>query len=127
MFFEKSKAKYDFLMENAKKLAYLNGALESGKYVNVASPAAAAEKLKAAAYVFFEESLKEYDDENADAPAVVLTLPEPEVIPETAEAAETSEESNAEETAADESAEEESGEDKGLHLCEIGIKAVVKK
>lgn len=111
MFFEKSKAKYDFLMENAKKLAYLNGALESGKYVNVASPAAAAEKLKAAAYGFFEESLKEYDDENADAPAVVLTLPEPEVIPETAEAAETSEESNAEETAADESAEEESGEE----------------
>lgn len=82
MFFEKSKAKYDFLMENAKKLAFLNGALESGKYVNVASPAAAAEKLKAAAYDFFEESLKEYDDENADAPAVVLTLPEPEVIPE---------------------------------------------
>lgn len=111
MFFEKSKAKYDFLMENAKKLAYLNGALESGKYVNVASPAAAAEKLKAAAYVFFEESLKEYDDENADAPAVVLTLPEPEAIPETAEAAETNEESNAEETAADESAEEESGEE----------------
>ncbi len=111
MFFEKSKAKYDFLMENAKKLAYLNGALESGKYVNVASPAAAAEKLKAAAYGFFEESLKEYDDKNADAPAVVLTLPEPEVIPETAEAAETSEESNAEETAADESAEEESGEE----------------
>ena len=91
MFFEKSKAKYDFLMENAKKLAYLNGALESGKYVNVASPAAAAEKLKAAAYGFFEESLKEYDDENADAPAVVLTLPEPEAIPETAEAAETNE------------------------------------
>lgn len=111
MFFEKSKAKYDFLMENAKKLAYLNGALESGKYVNVASPAAAAEKLKAAAYVFFEESLKEYGDENADAPAVVLTLPEPEAIPETAEAAETNEESNAEETAADESAEEESGEE----------------
>lgn len=111
MFFEKSKAKYDFLMENAKKLAYLNGALESGKYVNVASPAAAAEKLKAAAYGFFEESLKEYDDENADAPAVVLTLPEPEVIPETAEAAETNEKSNAEETAADESAEEESGEE----------------
>lgn len=111
MFFEKSKAKYDFLMENAKKLAYLNGALESGKYVNVASPAAAAEKLKAAAYGFFEESLKEYDDENADAPAVVLTLPEPEAIPETAEAAETNEESNAEETAADESAEEESGEE----------------
>lgn len=111
MFFEKSKAKYDFLMENAKKLAYLNGTLESGKYVNVASPAAAAEKLKAAAYGFFEESLKEYDDENADAPAVVLTLPEPEVIPETAEAAETSEESNAEEAAADESAEEENGEE----------------
>ncbi len=111
MFFEKSKAKYDFLMENAKKLAYLNGALESGKYVNVASPAAAAEKLKAAAYGFFEESLKEYDDENADAPAVVLTLPEPEAIPETAEAAETNEESNAEETAADESAERESSEE----------------
>lgn len=128
MFFEKSKAKYDFLMENAKKLAYLNGALESGKYVNVASPAAAAEKLKAAAYGFFEESLKEYDDENADAPAVVLTLPEPEVIPETAEVAETSEESNAEETAADESAEEESGEEeKGAEPEEEKAEEAVKE
>lgn len=76
MFFEKSKAKYDFLISNAKKLAYLNGALESGKYANVASPAAAAEKLKAAAYSFFEESLKEYDDENEDAPSVTFRAPE---------------------------------------------------
>lgn len=99
MFFEKSKAKYDFLMENAKKLAFLNGALESGKYVNVASPAVAAEKLKAAAYDFFEESLKEYDDENADAPAVVLTMPEPEVIPEPEASPDAAEEGTFEEAA----------------------------
>lgn len=82
MFFEKSKAKYDFLISNAKKLAYLNGALESGKYANVASPAAAAEKLKAAAYSFFEESLKEYDDENEDAPSVTFRAPEIKEEPE---------------------------------------------
>lgn len=85
MFFEKSKAKYDFLISNAKKLAYLNGALESGKYANVASPAAAAEKLKAAAYNFFEESLKEYDDENEGKPSVIVTAPEKPEVEITAE------------------------------------------
>lgn len=107
MFFEKSKAKYDFLMENAKKLAFLNGALESGKYVNVASPAVAAEKLKAAAYDFFEESLKEYDDENADAPAVVLTVPEPEVIPEPEASPDAAEDGTFEEAAEEAATSEE--------------------
>lgn len=85
MFFEKSKAKYDFLISNAKKLAYLNGALESGKYASVASPAVAAEKLKAAAYNFFEESLKEYDDENEGKPSVIVTAPEKPEVEITAE------------------------------------------
>ncbi len=77
MFFPKSKAKYDFLLENAKKFASLNGALETGKYMGVTSPPAASERLKTAAYDFFEESLKEYDDEEDDSPSVTKILPEP--------------------------------------------------
>lgn len=99
MFFEKSKAKYDFLISNAKKLAYLNGALESGKYATVASPAVAAEKLKAAAYGFFEESLKEYDDENENMPSVVFTPPV--IEEEAAKEEETVQEETAAENVAD--------------------------
>lgn len=95
MFFEKSKVKYDFLIENAKKLSFLNGAIDKTKYANVASPVAAAEKLKSAAYDFFDESLKEYDEPETSKPVVEFEEIEEEPVTE-----ETAEEVKAEDTEA---------------------------
>ncbi len=106
MFFEKSKVKYDFLIENAKKLTFLNGAIDKTKYANVASPVAAAEKLKSAAYDFFDESLKEYDEPETSKPVVEFEEIEEEPLTE-----ETAEEVKGENVEAEEIKEDAEAED----------------
>ena len=64
MFFEKSRAKYDYLMENAENFVVLAGILEEGNYTSIQGTKNTAEKLKITAYPFLEESLK--DDEGTD-------------------------------------------------------------
>ena len=58
MFFEKSRAKYDFLMANAENFIVLDNILEEGNYTSVQGTKNTAEKLKITAYTFLEESLK---------------------------------------------------------------------
>lgn len=62
MFFEKSKDKYNFLMESAKVFTELGEAIDNGNYPTLTGTAAStAEKLRNTAYTFFEDSLKEHD------------------------------------------------------------------
>lgn len=74
MFFQKNKAKYDYLMENAENFIELAKILEEGNYTSIQGTAATAEKLKITAYSFFEESLKgeESDDESEEIKSVII-------------------------------------------------------
>lgn len=107
MFFEKDRQKYDFLMESAEKFNDIAKLLEGGRYTSVKGVPTIANKLKSAAYDFFQESLKDHEDEfEQQTETVVVTIPEPveepsdETANETAEetAIETSEETSTEET-----------------------------
>ena len=102
MFFEKSKDKYNFLLDNSKKFLSLTELLKEGSYNSVTGTDETAEKLKLAAYTFFEDSLKEHDDEFAGNEMPVVEF---EPLPEPAE--EESEETPVEEAAAEEAPAEE--------------------
>ena len=88
MFFEKNRAKYDFLMANAENFVVLAGILEEGNYTSIQGTQNTAEKLKITAYTFLEESLKgeEADEDAEKAKSVVVINEEPveEVVEELA-------------------------------------------
>ncbi len=103
MFFEKNRQKYDFLMESAGKFTELAKLLEEGNYNAIKGVPTIGEKLKGAAYDFFQESLKDHDDEfQQQTETVVVIAPETvdvEEAPENeatqdAEEAETSDENS---------------------------------
>lgn len=82
MFFEKDRQKYDFLMESAEKFNELAKLLEEGRYASIKGVPTIANKLKSAAYDFFQESLKDHDDEfEQQTETVVLIVPETVEIP----------------------------------------------
>ncbi len=88
MFFESSKSKYDFLLESGSKFATLSEALDIGGYTTVTGTKTTAEKLKITAYSFFEDSLKEHEDEKVELPTVIEIETEPEAEEIAEEAAE---------------------------------------
>ncbi len=102
MFFEKSKDKYDFLMQNAENFVTLDTLLADGGYSTLTGTSATSEKLKKAAYGFFEESLREHDEDKG--PAVVVAPPEE---PEEPEEDDEEEEEEEEEDDEDEEPDEE--------------------
>ncbi len=82
MFFEKDRQKYDFLMESAEKFNELAKLLEEGRYASIKGVPTIANKLKSAAYDFFQESLKDHDDEfEQQTETVVVIVPETVEIP----------------------------------------------
>ena len=78
MFFEKNRAKYDFLMANAENFIILDNILAEGNYTSVQGTKNTAEKLKITAYTFLEESLKGEEDETEHVKSVVIINEEPE-------------------------------------------------
>ena len=80
MFFEKSRAKYDYLMENAENFVVLAGILEEGNYTSIQGTQNTAEKLKITAYSFLEESLKgdDSDELNEKTKSVIIINEQPE-------------------------------------------------
>ncbi len=64
MFFEKNRQKYDFLMASSEKFTELAKLLEDGKYSAIKGTTTIGDRLKGAAYDFFQESLKDHDDED---------------------------------------------------------------
>lgn len=78
MFFEKNRAKYDFLIANAENFIILDNILAEGNYTSVQGTKNTAEKLKITAYTFLEESLKGEDEETAHVKSVVIINEEPE-------------------------------------------------
>ncbi len=64
MFFEWNRQKYDFLMASAEKFNELAQLLESGKYSAIKGTTTIGDRLKGAAYDFFQESLKDHDDDD---------------------------------------------------------------
>ncbi len=86
MFFEKNRQKYDFLMESAGKFTELAKLLEEGNYNAIKGVPTIGEKLKGAAYDFFQESLKDHDDEfQQQTETVVVIAPETVDVEETPE------------------------------------------
>ena len=63
MFFKKNRQKYDFLMASAEKFTELSKLLEDGQYTTIKGTAAIGDKLKSAGYDFFQESLKDADED----------------------------------------------------------------
>lgn len=63
MFFKKNRQKYDFLMASAEKFTTLSKLLEEGQYNTIKGTAAIGDKLKSAGYDFFQESLKDNDED----------------------------------------------------------------
>lgn len=102
MFFEKNRQKYDFLMESAEKFTELSKLLEEGNYNAIKGVPTIGEKLKGAAYDFFQESLKDHDDEFRQQTETVVVI-----APETVDVDEdTSENEVSEDTAKTENADE---------------------
>ena len=95
MFFEKNRQKYEFLMASADKFSQIAKLLEEGRYASIKGVPTICEKLKAAAYDFFHESLRDHDDEFAQQTETVLVIvPETVEIPVEATEAEEAEETN---------------------------------
>lgn len=86
MFFESNRQKYDFLMESAEKFNDIAKLLEGGRYTSIKGVPTIANKLKSAAYDFFQESLKDHDDEfDSQTQTVTVLVPETVEIPEEAQ------------------------------------------
>ncbi len=99
MFFSKNREKYDFLMSSAEKFSELAKILEEGNYTSIKGTTTIGDRLKSAAYDFFQESLKDEDEEEEQTETVVVHEPETleiEAIPDE-EKSEASEEAPAEE------------------------------
>ena len=83
MFFKKNRQKYDFLMASAEKFTTLSKLLEEGQYNTIKGTAAIGDKLKSAGYDFFQESLKDNDEDfETQTETVVILAP---VVEEEAE------------------------------------------
>ncbi|MBR5442722.1 MAG: tetratricopeptide repeat protein [Clostridia bacterium] len=63
MFFERNRQKYDFLLASAEKFTELAQLLEDGKYSAIKGTTTIGDRLKGAAYDFFQESLKDHDED----------------------------------------------------------------
>ncbi len=74
MFFEKNRRKYEFLMSSAEKFARIAKLLEDGRYASIKGVPTICEKLKAAGYDFFQESLRDHDDEFEQQTETVVVL-----------------------------------------------------
>ncbi|MBQ8182897.1 MAG: hypothetical protein IJ025_03230 [Clostridia bacterium] len=82
MFFEKNRQKYEFLMASAEKFSQLAKLLEEGRYASIKGVPTICEKLKSAGYDFFQESLKDHDDEfEQQTETVVVTIAETVEVP----------------------------------------------
>lgn len=90
MFFRRNRQKYDFLMAIAEKFSELSRLLEEGQYHTIKGTASIGDKLKSAAYDFFQESLKDHDEDENGTDMPTVTVIEPEVIEIPEEAAEES-------------------------------------
>ena len=83
MFFKKNRQKYDFLMASAEKFTTLSKLLEEGQYNTIKGTSAIGDKLKSAGYDFFQESLKDNDEDfETQTETVVILAP---VVEEEAE------------------------------------------
>ncbi len=88
MFFERNRQKYDFLMASAEKFAELSKVLEEGQYNTIKGTSTIGDKLKSAAYDFFQESLKDHDTDLDLVPETVEIIDiqpietEPEIVEE---------------------------------------------
>lgn len=83
MFFKKNKDKYNFLSESSKKFTELSTLLEEGQYSTIKGTSAIGDKLRVASYDFFQESLKDNDEEfETQAQTVVILAPEPQEEPQ---------------------------------------------
>ncbi len=83
MFFKKNRQKYDFLMASAEKFITLSKLLEEGQYNTIKGTAAIGDKLKSAGYDFFQESLKDNDEDfETQTETVVILAPAVEEEPE---------------------------------------------
>lgn len=103
MFFEKNRQKYEFLMASAEKFSQLAKLLGEGRYASIKGVPTICEKLKSAGYDFFQESLKDHDDEfEQQTETVVVIAPETVEVPV--------EEATTEETAEEKSEEAEATE-----------------
>lgn len=74
MFFEKNRRKYEFLMSSAEKFSQIAKLLEDGRYASIKGVPTICEKLKAAGYDFFQESLRDHDDEFEQQTETVVVL-----------------------------------------------------
>ncbi len=74
MFFEKNRQKYEFLMSSSEKFAQIAKLLEDGRYQSIKGVPTICEKLKAAGYDFFQESLRDHDDEFEQQTETVVVL-----------------------------------------------------
>ena len=94
MFFRRNRQKYDFLMASAEKFAELSKRLEEGQYNTIRGTSTIGDKLKSAAYDFFQESLKDHDEDEELLQKEIVLVHEPEIIeiPEAPEIAEEAEE-----------------------------------
>ena len=82
MFFEKNRRKYEFLMSSAEKFSQIAKLLEDGRYASIKGVSTICEKLKAAGYDFFQESLRDHDDEfEQQTETVVVMVAETVEIP----------------------------------------------
>ena len=80
MFFEKNRQKYDFLMASAEKFTELAKLLEEGKYSAIKGTSTIGDRLKAAGYDFFQESLKDHDDEEEITQTETVVILESETV-----------------------------------------------
>ena len=78
MFFKKNRQKYDFLMASAEKFTELTDLLENGQYTTIKGTTTIGDKLKAVGYDFFQESLKDNDDDFETQAETVVILEAPE-------------------------------------------------
>lgn len=79
MFFCKNREKYDFLMSSAEKFNQLAKTLEEGNYTSIKGTTTIGDRLKAAAYDFFQESLKD-EDEDEEQQTETIVIHEPETL-----------------------------------------------
>ena len=79
MFFKKNSDKYNFLSESSKKFTELSTLLEEGNYTSIKGTSAIGDKLRVASYDFFQDSLKDNDDEfQTQTQTVVILAPVPQ-------------------------------------------------
>ncbi len=76
MFFSKNREKYDFLMASAEKFSELAKILEEGNYTSIKGTTTIGDRLKSAAYDFFQESLKDEEEDEEQTETVVVHEPE---------------------------------------------------